>query len=76
MQEINERGENLKLNKLKGKLVEREMSYEKCANSLEISITAFNNKMNGHSKFYIEEAKQLGDILNMTQQEKIDIFLN
>lgn len=62
--------------KLKGKLVEKRKNYNECSKALGITITAFSNKMNGHSKFNIEEVNSLANYLNLTNQEKIDIFLN
>lgn len=75
MQEM-KRGENLKLDKLKGKLTEMHMSYEVCAKSIGISTTSFSQKINGNSKFYVEEVKKLSELLKMTNKEKLDIFLN
>ncbi len=48
--------------RLKGKLIEKELTYKDCATAIGISVTSFSKKVNGSSKFYIEE--------------KIDIFLN
>lgn len=66
----------MKLNKLKGKLVECNMSYEDCAKELGISKTAFSNKMQGNSNFTVEEAKNLSDVLHLNTNEKEDIFLS
>lgn len=66
----------MKLNKLKGKLTEMGMSYGQCASAINISTTSFSNKINGISKFYVEEAKELSEVLKMTNEEKMDIFLN
>ncbi|WP_434132697.1 hypothetical protein KIAC18_000247 [Sporomusa sphaeroides] len=62
--------------KLKGKLVEKKKSYAQCAEALTITLTTFNNKMNGSSKFYIDEVRALSDFLKLTNSEKIDIFLS
>ena len=62
--------------KLKGKLKERGITYDEGAKALKISITAFANKVNEKTKFTIMEAQQLGTFLEMTNEEKIDIFLN
>lgn len=64
------------IDKLKGKLKEKRMNYISCAQGLGISVTTFNNKINGRYKFYIEEIEKLSDILELTTQEKIDIFLS
>lgn len=66
----------MKSDKLKGKLTEKSLSYEKCSENLKISITAFNNKINGKTAFTLPEAEKLGRLLGMTDVEKIDIFLS
>lgn len=65
----------MNLNKLKGKLRECDTTYAKCANAIGISVASFNLKINGKSKFYIEELEQLGDFLEMSKDERADIFL-
>ncbi len=62
--------------KLKGKLVEKKKSYAQCAEALGITLTTFNNKINGLSKFYIDEVRELSSFLKLSNNEKIDIFLN
>lgn len=64
------------MDKLKGKLKEKRINYISCAERLGTSVTTFNNKINGHSRFYIEEIEKLSTILELTTQEKIDIFLS
>jgi hypothetical protein len=61
--------------KLKGKLVERGKNYSDCAKALSTTVTTFNKKMNGKSKFYIDEVKTLSNYLKLNNHEKIDIFL-
>lgn len=63
------------INKLKGKLVEKKKTYEGAAKAIGISVTAFNNKMQGRSMFDCAEAVILGDWLGLTNEEKVDIFL-
>ncbi len=62
--------------RLKGKLIEKELTYKDCATAIGISVTSFSKKVNGSSKFYIEEASLLSKMLELTKDEKIDIFLN
>ena len=62
--------------KLKGKLVEKGLTYKDCATAIGISVTSFSKKMNGTSKFYVEEAICLSKILSLTTEEKINIFLH
>lgn len=66
----------MNIDKLKGKLVEKKKTYEECSKALGVTITTFSNKMNGNSKFYVEEINSLSRFLGLTNDEKIDIFLN
>ena len=66
----------MNVDKLKGKLTEMKKTYKDCSKHLGITITTFNNKMNGKSKFYIEEINKLSEFLGLTSEEKIDFFLN
>lgn len=63
-------------NKIKGKLKENNLTYEDMSTALGISKTAFNDKINGKRKFYINEIKEMSKKLNLTDEEKINIFLN
>ena len=65
----------MQLQKLKGKLKEMSKSYEDCANAIGVTTTTFNAKMNGRTRFYIDELDALGNYLSMSQGEKADIFL-
>lgn len=65
----------MNLNKLKGVIREKEKTYEACAKTLDISKTAFSNKINGASKFFVEEINVLADYLQLTNEERIEIFL-
>ncbi|MFM9414417.1 hypothetical protein ACKQTC_08555 [Peptococcus simiae] len=62
-------------NKLKGVLRQKNKTYEDCARALDMSTTAFFNKMNGVSRFYVEEANALANFLNLNYRERKDIFL-
>ena len=62
--------------KLKGKLTEKKKTYIMCSKILGMSVPTFNAKMNGKSKFYIDELEKLGNYLEMTPDEKADIFLH
>lgn len=61
--------------KLKGKIRERRETYQDCAEALGITKASFNSKINGKSRFYINEAANLGRFLHMEEMEMIDIFL-
>lgn len=64
------------LNKLKGKLTENEKTYRECAEYLGITVTTFNNKINGRGKFYVDEVNKLSKLLRLSNEEKINIFLD
>ena len=66
----------MKLDKLKGKMRERDVTQFKCSNELGISLEAFNKKINGKVVFSVREAEMLGNYLNLSDNEKVDIFLN
>ncbi len=68
--------EKLKLNKLKGYLLEKGYTYEMCASLLNISKATFNQKMNGKRKFYLEEVNTLANAIGMEKETRIDIFLD
>lgn len=63
-------------NKLKGKIVEKELTYENCAKALGISKNSFSSKINNktESGFGIVEAKELSDLLDLSNDEKLSIF--
>jgi plasmid maintenance system antidote protein VapI len=66
----------MKSDRLKGKIRERHMSYSKCAKALNISTATFNSKINGNTKFYVEEANTLGTLLDMTEVEVFEVFFS
>lgn len=66
----------MNLPRLKGIIRERGKNYIQCSNAIGKSIASFNSKMNGKTSFNIEELENLGNYLNMTDSEKIDVFLH
>ncbi len=66
----------MNLQKLKGKMRERNKTYKQCASVLGVSATCFFNKISGKSVFNIAELDTLGDFLDMTNAEKAEIFLH
>ena len=66
----------MKINKLKGKMREKKVTYKKCAEVLKLSSTTVNDKVNGKKRFYVDEIEKLSSMLELTLDEKIDIFLN
>lgn len=66
----------MNLNKLKGRIRESNKTYRECAKRIGISTASFNSKINGKSRFYIDELEELGNYLDMTGEEKAKIFLH
>ena len=62
----------MNLSKLRGMIAEKGQTYKGCAAAIHVS----PKKMRGATIFDIEEANNLGDFLEMTGKEKIDIFLS
>ncbi len=66
----------MNLSKLKGIIREHNKNYIQCANSIGKSVASFNSKINGKVAFTIAELEDLGNYLEMTDNEKIDVFLH
>lgn len=66
----------IKLTRLKEMIAEKGQTYKGCAAAIHVSPQTFTKKMRGATTFDIEEANNLGDFLEMTGKEKIDIFLS
>lgn len=66
----------MNLDKLKGKLREKRLSYNKVAEILGVSTTTVSSKMNRETRFYLEEIRVLSDYLGLTDEEKIKIFFD
>lgn len=66
----------MKLKKLKGKLIEKDMTYKDVSKVLNISNTTVHSKLNGQTKFTCEEAETLSKALGLTASESIDIFFD
>jgi putative transcriptional regulator len=58
--------------KLKGYLKEKGITQDQAAQTLQIKMKQFNNKLNGRSDFTMTEVKLICEWLNV----KADIFLN
>ncbi len=69
------RSDNMDNFKLKVKLMEKAITYKECAKAIGVSVTAFSNKVNGTSKFNVEEASILAQKLCLSNDESVDIFL-
>lgn len=61
--------------KLKGLLTEKKKTYEDCAKHLNISVTSFNEKINGRRSFSCWEATELAEFLDLSCEERSHIFL-
>ena len=55
--------------KLKGILVEKNITQQELAQILKISVSALNFKINGKSDFSVTEAKRVSNILGKTIEE-------
>ena len=62
------------LNKLKGRIKEKNLSYSSLSKDIGISLSAFSNKMNGRSAFDIVEASRLSSILDIPPEDIIIFF--
>lgn len=62
------------LKKLKAKFVENGITVDQAAKCLEIDTSTMYRRLNGESKFLIEEGEKLAVLLNLTGEEAISIF--
>ena len=62
------------LKKLKAKLVENDITVEQAAKCLDIDTSTMYRRLNGESKFLIEEGEKLAVLLNLSGEEAISIF--
>nr|DAO89674.1 MAG TPA: Regulatory protein [Caudoviricetes sp.] len=66
----------MKLDILKNKIFENRKTYKDCAEMLNISVTAFSNKMNGHTEFKVTEVINLAEYLSLSSEDCQTIFFN
>lgn len=66
----------MNINKLKGKIVEKEMNIESLAFYLGINKASLYRKLNNSEKITIGEAIKMKDVLEMTDDEAYEIFLS
>ena len=62
------------INKLKGKIREKGLTYKMLAKKIGIGLTSMNYKINGKNLFNQEEMKKLKEALRLSDNETIDIF--
>lgn len=70
-----ERGDNMNVNKLRGKIVEKGMSIEMAAMLIGVNKSSLYRKLNNGEKITIGEARKLKDILELNDREALEIFL-
>ena len=66
----------MNINKLKGKIREKGLTYKILAQKIGIGLTSMNYKINGKHLFNHEEMKKLKEALRLTDNETIDIFFS
>lgn len=66
----------MELKKLKVKLFTKNLTYEDVSRVLKISVPTFSNKINGKNEFTLSEVTKLSIYLNLSKEEKEDIFFN
>lgn len=71
---MNKRRKYPELKALKGKIREKNSSYRKLAEALDISPTTLNDKINGYSVFDTEEVNKIVNELKIEPNEVIRIF--
>lgn len=65
----------MNISKLKGKIVEREMSVEKLADIIGVGRASLYRKLNNAEKITIGEALKMKDALSLNDAEAYEIFL-
>lgn len=66
----------MKINKLKAKIVEKEMKNEEFAKKLGINYSTLCRKFNNAEKITIGEAIKMKQILDIRDEDAIEIFLS
>lgn len=64
----------MKILKLRGKMVEKDVSVETLASIIGIDRATLYRKFNDGEKFTVGEALKINDALKLTQEEAYDIF--
>jgi plasmid maintenance system antidote protein VapI len=64
----------VKVNKLKGKIVEKGMNVETVAKRIGIERSSMYRKLNNFEKITIGEARKLKDVLELSNEEASAIF--
>ena len=66
----------MKLNILKGKLVENELDFGALVKPLSINYSTVLKRMSGQCEFKPSEISKLRKLLKLTDQEVIEIFID
>ena len=66
----------MNFDKLRGKMAEKNKTYSACAKAIGTSTTTFSKKMNRQGQFSVTDINLLSIFLDMSEQEKLDIFLH
>lgn len=67
---------DIKIDRLKGLMVERHITHESLSVALGINRSTLSRKLkDGGNKFTIEEIRKMQKFIPLTNQEVIDIFL-
>ncbi len=62
--------------KIKTKLFEKGVTYSEASQKIGISKYSFAKKVNGKSKFSVDEADKLSKLLELSNDEIVNIFFN
>jgi len=65
----------IKLDVLKGRIVENRTNYTECSKAIGVSLTTFSAKMNKQREFSVSQATKLSEHLKLSNEEKFNIFL-
>lgn len=65
----------IKANILKAKMIEKGIKADDLAKKLGIKKTSFYRRLNGHTQFGLDEVQKVCDILDLTDQQVLQIFL-
>jgi plasmid maintenance system antidote protein VapI len=66
----------MKLNKLKAKIIEIGINVDALAMKIGVNRSTLYRKLNNFDSITIGEAAKMKDVLGMTDEEAIDIFLS
>lgn len=69
-------GEIMNLNKLRGKMAENRLTQKKLAGKMGLSERSVNRMLTKRKPFNNNEILQLKKILNLTNEEILEIFIN